>query len=203
MECVTAKAIHVLHLSKCARRYGSDKKTKRLVGLVVTCMKCDKWAWLYLQLHSHSQIYVIFLALLHQYPLFIGSLERSDRAESEISRTFEKNNFFGGVMTERKNRILRIQYMATWCDGTFDVNMTSSEVVRTRHHIRRFLRTSLVLKIKPNTGQTLGNSDKIERRKIWQSEGRALLTIETLKTFYCCIEMPLCGTNATHYVPKL
>ena len=35
-ECDTAKAIHVLHLSECARRYGSDKKTKRLVGLVVT-----------------------------------------------------------------------------------------------------------------------------------------------------------------------
>ena len=35
-ECVTAKAIHVLHLSECARRYGSDKKRKRLVGLVVT-----------------------------------------------------------------------------------------------------------------------------------------------------------------------
>ena len=34
-ECVTAKAIHVLHLSECARRHGSDKKTKRLVGLVV------------------------------------------------------------------------------------------------------------------------------------------------------------------------
>ena len=35
-ECVTAKAIHVLHLSECACRYGSDNKTKRLVGLVVT-----------------------------------------------------------------------------------------------------------------------------------------------------------------------
>ena len=35
-ECVTAKALHVLHLSGCARRYGSDKKTKRLIGLVVT-----------------------------------------------------------------------------------------------------------------------------------------------------------------------
>ena len=35
-ECVTAKAIHVLHFSECARCYGSDKKTKRLVGLVVT-----------------------------------------------------------------------------------------------------------------------------------------------------------------------
>ena len=35
-ECVTDKAINVLHFSECARRYGSDKKTKRLVGLVVT-----------------------------------------------------------------------------------------------------------------------------------------------------------------------
>ena len=35
VECVTAKAIHVLHLSECARHHGSDKKTKRLVGLVV------------------------------------------------------------------------------------------------------------------------------------------------------------------------
>ena len=35
-KCVTAKAIHVLHLSECARRYVSDKKTKRLFGLVVT-----------------------------------------------------------------------------------------------------------------------------------------------------------------------
>ena len=35
-ECVTSKAINVLHISECALRYGSDKKTKRLVGLVVT-----------------------------------------------------------------------------------------------------------------------------------------------------------------------
>ena len=35
-KCVTAKAINFIHLSECARRYGSDKKTKRLVGLVVT-----------------------------------------------------------------------------------------------------------------------------------------------------------------------
>ena len=35
-ECVTAKAINVLQLSECAHRYGSDKKYKRLVGLVVT-----------------------------------------------------------------------------------------------------------------------------------------------------------------------
>ena len=53
-----------------------------------------------------------FFALLHKYPLFIGSLERSDRAELGISRTFEKV-FFGEVITERKNRVLRIQYMAT------------------------------------------------------------------------------------------
>ena len=57
--------------------------------------------------------------------------------------------------------------------------MTSSEVVCTRHHIRRFLRRSLVLKIKPNTGQTLGTTDKIDRRRnMAKSEGRALLTID-------------------------
>ena len=35
-ECVTVISIHALHLSECSRCYGSDKKTKRLVGLVVT-----------------------------------------------------------------------------------------------------------------------------------------------------------------------
>ena len=50
--------------------------------------------------------------------------------------------------------------------------MTSSKVVRTRHLIRRFLRRSLVLKIKPNTGQTLGITNKRERRKnMAKSEG--------------------------------
>ena len=33
---VTAKSIHVLHLSEFARHYGSDKKTKMLDGLVIT-----------------------------------------------------------------------------------------------------------------------------------------------------------------------
>ena len=50
--------------------------------------------------------------------------------------------------------------------------MMSSKRVCTRHYICRFLRRSLVLKIKSNTGQTLGNSDKIERRKnMAKSEG--------------------------------
>ena len=34
-----------------------------------------------------------FFALLQKYPFFNGSLERSDRAESGISRTFEKKYF--------------------------------------------------------------------------------------------------------------
>ena len=50
-------------------------------------------------------------ALLQKYPIFIDSLERSDRAESGTSRTFEKK--IGEVMTERKNWIMTIQYMAT------------------------------------------------------------------------------------------
>jgi hypothetical protein len=35
---VTAKACHVVHLSECARRYGANKHTKRLVGTVVDVM---------------------------------------------------------------------------------------------------------------------------------------------------------------------
>ena len=35
-EFVTEKAIHILHLSECAHRYGNDKKTKRFDGLVIT-----------------------------------------------------------------------------------------------------------------------------------------------------------------------
>ena len=69
--------------------------------------------------------------------------------------------------------------------------MTSSKVVRTHHHIRRFLHISMELKIKPNIGQTPGTTGKIERRiNMAKSEGRDLLTIETLKIFYCCIEIP-------------
>ena len=53
--------------------------------------------------------------------------------------------------------------------------------------MRRFLPRSLVLKIKPNTGQTPGTTGNIEIRKnMAKSEGRALLTIDTLKNFYCC-----------------
>ena len=73
--------------------------------------------------------------------------------------------------------------MATSQDGTFDVNITSYKVVLTRHHIRRFLHRSIVLKIKPNTGQTSGTTDKIERRKnMAKSEGRALFNIDNLMT---------------------
>ena len=96
-----------------------------------------------------------------------------------------KSNFWkkiGEVMKERNNRPLKIQYMAIWHDGTFDVNMTSLKVVRTRHRTRMFLRRSRVLKIKPNTGQTLGTKDKIERRKIWLSLRDPILTV-TLKFF--------------------
>ena len=82
--------------------------------------------------------------------------------------------------------------------------MMSLEVVRTGYHIRRFLRISLVLKINLNTGQIIGTTDYIKRRKYMaKSEGRALLAIETLKNFYYCIEKPLCGMDPTHSVPKL
>ena len=56
--------------------------------------------------------------------------------------------------------------MANFQDGTFDVNMTSLEVLRTRHNMHILLRIYLILKINLNTGQTLGTRDKKENRKI-------------------------------------
>ena len=43
--------------------------------------------------------------------------------------------------------------------------MTLLQVVRTRHHKRKFLRRFMVLKIEPNTGQTLGTMDRRGRRR--------------------------------------
>ena len=66
-----------------------------------------------------------------------------------------------------------------------------------------FLRRSMVLKIKPNTGQTPYTTDKTESiTYMAKSEGMDLLNIETLKTSYCCIESPLFRMNPTHSVTK-
>ena len=132
--------------------------------------------------NSFDQMYIVYLTLrtsCHEIPYFFriftqvltfywlfGKIRPSPIRNKS---NFRKKVFFDEVMTERKNWILRIQYMATWHDGTFDVKMMSSEFVRTRHRICRFLRISLVLKINPNTGHTLGTTDKIERRKKWIS----------------------------------
>ena len=72
--------------------------------------------------------------------------------------------------------------MASWHYETFDVNMMSSEVVHTRHHIRGFLRRSLELKIKPNTDQALGTTDKRERGNIWLSMRGPIMNV-ILKCF--------------------
>ena len=62
--------------------------------------------------------------------------------------------------------------MATCHGETFDINMALSEVVRIRHYISRFIRRSLVLKIRPNTGQMIGTTDTMERRiNMTKSEG--------------------------------
>ena len=88
-----------------------------------------------------------------------------------------KNVFIGEVMREINNWPLSTQYMDNWHDGAFDVNMTSSEVVLTHHHRCRFLRRYLVLKIKPNTGQKLGNTDKREIRTKGISLRGLILTV--------------------------
>ena len=109
-----------------------------------------------------------FNAFLHKYLTFQWLFGNIWPSCFRNNSNFWKKNC--GVMRERNNWPLRTQYMDTWYDGTFDVNMTSSKVVRTRHHIRRFL--SLILNIKLNTGQTLGTTDRRERRKnMAKSEG--------------------------------
>ena len=95
-----------------------------------------------------------------------------NQKQVELLRKF----IFGEVMTEINNWPLRTQYMATQYDDTFDINMTPSEVVLTRNHIRRFLRRSLLLKIKPSPVQKIGTTDKRERIKIWLSLRGPILT---------------------------
>ena len=70
--------------------------------------------------------------------------------------------------------------------------MTSSNGIRTRHRIRRFIHRLYIpgTEDKNNTGQTPGTTAEGERKNMDKSEGSALLTVETLKTFYCCIESP-------------
>ena len=60
--------------------------------------------------------------------------------------------------------------------------MMSSQVVRTRHYIRKFLHRYLVLKIEPKTVQTIGTTDKRERRKIRLSLRGPILNIILLFT---------------------
>ena len=61
-----------------------------------------------------------------------------------------KKVLFGEVMREINIRTLRTQYIFTWLNRPIYVHMMSSKVVRTHHHIRRFLSISMVLKIHPN-----------------------------------------------------
>ena len=111
-----------------------------------------------------------------------------------------KKVLYGEVVRERNVWPLMTQYIFTWWNRQMCVNMTSSKVVCTRHHIRMFLRRSLVMKINPNTGQTPGTMAKGNKKDMAKSEGRVLLTVETLKTFYCCIDNRWWRKNRTHFV---
>ena len=83
---------------------------------------------------------------------------------------------------------------------TLGSDVRTYDVIKTRMFIRRFL----VLKIKTNTGQTSGITDKIESRKnMAKCEGRDFSTIGLLKTFYCCIERQWCRMNPAHFVTKI
>ena len=137
-------------------------------------------------------------ALLHKPQIFIGSLEISRWDESENVKLL-KRVLFGEVMQEGNIWPLRNQYIFTWKYGQMYVHMTSSKVVRTPHHIRRFIRRDLLLKMKLNTGQTPGTTSKGKKTNMNKYEGRALLTVDHLKNLYCCIESPWCRMNPTYF----
>ena len=104
------------------------------------------------------------LNLMHFYtnPKFLLALWK-DLADLNLEKLkFWKKLPFGEVMWERN----------IW-NGQMYVNMTSSKGVRTCHHMRRFLRRSLILKVHPNTGQTPGTAAEGEKTNIAKSEGRA------------------------------
>ena len=114
------------------------------------------------------------LNIIHFYtnPNFYWLFENILPSWIRNKSNFWKIVLFGEVMWERNISPLRTQDIFTWRYGQMYVNMTSAKLARTRHHIRRFPRRSLVLKIKPNIGQTIGTTDKRERRKnIAMSEG--------------------------------
>ena len=140
--------------------------------------------------------------LLNKTQLFIGSLERSHLAESEKVE-LAKKVLSGEVMREGNIWLLRTQCIFTWKYGQMYVHMTSSKVVHTPHHIRRFLHRALILKMKLNTGQTSGTTAEGKKTNMDKYEGMGLLTVDTLKTFYCCIESPWCRMNPTHFVTKI
>ena len=127
----------------------------------------------------------------------------------DLSKMFQeqhgvlKKSTFGEVMRERNICPLRTQYIFTFQNGQMCVHMMSPKVIHTRHHIHRFLRRYLVLKIHLNTGQMPDTTAEGKKKNMAKSEGRALLTVETLNTFYCCIYSPLCRMNPNHFVTKL
>ena len=71
---------------------------------------------------------------LHHTWFFINSLERSRRADSGKTWSFEKKTF-DEVMCKRDILLLRTQYIFTGHNGQMWVNMTSSKDVQTCHRI--------------------------------------------------------------------
>ena len=59
--------------------------------------------------------------------------------------------------------------------------MTPSKCGGTHHHILRFLRRYLVLKMHPNAGQGTGTTAEGEKKNMGKSLGGGLLDVDTLK----------------------
>ena len=82
-----------------------------------------------------------------------------------------KKSTFDEVIREKYICPLMNQYIFTYRNGYMYVHMTSSKIVRTRHHICRFLHRSLVLKIHPNPCQMPRTTAKSRKKHIAKSEG--------------------------------
>ena len=85
-----------------------------------------------------------------------------------------KNVLFVEVIWERNIWPLRNQYIFTWQNGQMYVHMTSSKVVCTCHHIRKFLHRSLVLKIHLSPCHKTGTTAKGRNKNMASSEGAPL-----------------------------
>ena len=114
-----------------------------------------------------------------------------------------KKVLFGEVLGETFILALRNQNMADWLYGHKHKNMASSKRACTHHHIRKFLRKSLVLKIHPNIGQTLGYTTEGKKEKyyyVWRDPNGPPFEYDLI--FLCVWKNPILSDEHEIFLPK-